>query len=61
MHWGMGLKNIRWEDQTFPLVRVLLDLLHRGVFKFIPSVSYSALAWVINFSDILIFTSYQEG
>ena len=61
MHWGMGLKNIPWEDHTFPLGRVSLDLLHEGVLKFIPKYTYFALAWIINFSDILIFTSYQEG
>ena len=57
----MGLKNIRWGDQAFPLGRVLLDLLHGGVFKFIPKFTYFAIAWIINFLDILIFTTYQEG
>ena len=61
----MSLKNIRWGDQTFPLGRVSLDMLRGRVFKFIPNFThvftYSALAWIINFSDILIFTSYQEG
>ena len=32
-----------------------------GVFKFIPKFTYFALAWIINFSNILIFTSYWEG
>ena len=57
MHWGTGLKNIRWEDQTFPLGRISLGLLHRSVFNFIPKFTYFALAWIINFLDILIFTS----
>ena len=35
----MGLKDIRGE-QTFPLGKVLLDLLHEGVLKFIPRFKY---------------------
>ena len=57
----MDLKNIRWGDQTFPLRRVSLDLLHEGDFKFTPKFTHFVLAWIINFSEILIFTSYQEG
>ena len=29
--FGMGMRNIRWGDQTFPLGRIPLGLLHRGV------------------------------
>ena len=58
MHWGMSVKNIRWGDQTFALGRVLLDLfIHGDVFKFIPRFEYFALAWIIDFSNILIFTT----
>ena len=57
MHRGMGLTNIRWGDETFPLGRVSFGLLRGNVFNFIPRFIYFALAWIINFSDILIFTS----
>ena len=33
-----------WGDQTFPLGRVLLGLLHGGVLKFIPGFKYFVLA-----------------
>ena len=44
-------------DQTFPLGRVSLDLLHEDVFKFISKFTCFGLAWFVNFSVTLIFTS----
>ena len=46
--------------EKYSLGRISLTLLYRGVFNFIPKFTYFALAWIINFSETLIFT-YQEG
>ena len=40
---GNGFENICWGDQTVPLERVTLVLLHKGILKFIPKFTYFAL------------------
>ena len=56
----MGLKNIRWGVQTFPLGRISLGLLHRGVYNFIPKFIYFPLAWIINFSVKMLTKNVQR-